>query len=191
MSTSNIPGTNIPPISFPGIVSGIDYNSIIQKLTSATLYPTISLNQQIATLNQANLALVNINGLLASVQTTLQNLSNVSLFDSYNALSSNTSVATAQGIPSVVATPGVYTIDSVQTATSTTIVSNAGAGHNINDNIDSPGVSSATVPLVDSYAAITPANGSTGLGKVTVDGVQVSYDVTSQSLDTILSNIQT
>ncbi|MHB8153400.1 MAG: flagellar filament capping protein FliD, partial [Bacillati bacterium] len=49
----------------------------------------------------------------------------------------------------------------------------------------------ATVPLVDSYAAITPANGSTGLGKVTVDGVQVSYDVTSQSLDTILSNIQT
>lgn len=34
---SNIPGDNVPPVSFPGIVSGIDYNSIIQKLTSLTL----------------------------------------------------------------------------------------------------------------------------------------------------------
>jgi hypothetical protein len=64
-NVSSIPGTNVPPVSFPGIASGIDYNSIIQKLTSMTLAPTTQLNQQIATLNAANAELVKINGLLS------------------------------------------------------------------------------------------------------------------------------
>ena len=34
---STVYGNNVAPISFPGIASGIDYNSIITKYTNLTL----------------------------------------------------------------------------------------------------------------------------------------------------------
>ena len=89
MSAGNVPGTNVPPISFPGIVSGVDYNAIIKQLTSLTLAPTVGLNASVATLNNANLELININNMLACVQNSLQNLSNPNLYDSYDATSTD------------------------------------------------------------------------------------------------------
>ncbi|MGZ3517919.1 MAG: flagellar filament capping protein FliD [Vulcanimicrobiaceae bacterium] len=187
-SSSTVPGTNVPPISFPGIASGIDWNSIIQKLTSITTAPETQLNQQMATLNAANLELIKINGMLASVQSALTALSQPNMFQAFTGTSSAPNIATAQGITGVSATPGTYVIQSTQTATATQIVSDATVGHSERDNIGA-GPSDSSVPLSQSYAAITPSNGS-GQGKVTVNGVTVTYDVTSQSLDTILSNIQ-
>ena len=196
MSTSQIPGTNIPPVSFPGIVSGIDYNSIIQKLTALTLAPTTQINQQIATLNAANLELIKINNLLSSVQTALGALSQPNIYDAVSATSTNLAAIVASGIAGGNAVPGVYTIDSVQTATPTSVLSNTAAGHAITDLLPATagiyaGQASNTVPLVDSYAAITPTNGSGSTGSVTIDGVSVNYDVNTQSLNTILANIQT
>ncbi|HEV3139705.1 MAG TPA: flagellar filament capping protein FliD, partial [Vicinamibacterales bacterium] len=189
-SATNVPGTNVPPISFPGISSGIDYNSIITQLTSLTLEQNVQPNTQIATLNAANLELIKINSMLASVQNALTALSQPSLFDTYDGTSSNTNVATAQGIPSVAATPGTYVIDSATLATASQQVNSASAGHKMTDLIG--GTPSDQVPLANSYAAVTPSNGSgSGPGKVTIDGVTVNYDVTSQSLQTIFSNIQT
>lgn len=185
-------GTNVAPISFPGIVSGIDYNQIIDKLTQLSLAPTTQLNAQIATLNNANTELIKINSLIASVQTSLGNLSNPDLFSTYQATSGNTSVLNATGIPGVTATPGLYTIESVKAATNTTITSSTSAGHSITDLITSgtyAGQASDTVPLAYSYARVTPSNGNTGDGSVTVDGVQISYNVDTQSLDQILNNI--
>lgn len=186
-STSGIAGTNIPPVSFPGIASGIDYNSIIQKLTSLTLAPVAQIDAQISTLNAANAELLKINAMLASVQNALTALSDPTLFDAYSATSSNTSIATATGIASAAATPGTYIIDSTQLATATQVVSATNLGHTENDLIG--GVSASNVPLVNSYAAITPTNGPSGQGTITIDGVSVKYDVTSQSLNTILANI--
>lgn len=194
MSSSSIPGTNVPPISFPGISSGIDYNSIIDKLTSLTLAPATAVNAQLATLNSANTELIKINGLLASVQNSLANLSDPNLFDAYDAISGNANAATARGIVGTPAVPGTYVIDSTKVATSTQVTGAASAGHNINDTFTSgplTGQSSAAVPLDDSYAAVTPTNGPAGQGKVTIDGVTVSYDVTTQSLNTIVANINT
>ena len=107
---SGVSGTNTPPISFPGISSGIDYNSIIQKLTSLTLEQNVGLNAQMTTLSNANMELIKINSLFASLQSALTALSQPNLFNAYDALSSNTNVATAQGLPSVAATPGTYVI---------------------------------------------------------------------------------
>lgn len=192
MSSNGVLGTNSGPITFPGIASGIDYNSIIQKLTSLTLAPTQALNAQVTTLNNANLELIKINNYLQSVQSTLVALSNPDIYDAYGATSTNTNVATASGIPGVTAIPGAYTVDKVQTATATSITSSTNAGYSIKSKLTAgtyAGQASDTVPLVDSYAAVTPSDGSGSQGSVTVDGVSIKYDVNSQSLDTILNTI--
>lgn len=194
MSSSSVPGTNVPPVSFPGIASGIDYNSIIDKLTSLTLAPNVQLNAQIATLNAANTELVKINNLFACVQNTLGALSDPNLFASYDATSSNSTFATASGIPGTPAVAGTYTIESSTVATATSVASNTAAGHNIDDTITSgtyAGHASNTVPLADSFAAITPSNGSGSAGSITVDGVTVSYNVNVDSLQAVLARIQT
>ncbi len=184
MSSSSVPGTNVPPISFPGIASGIDYNAIITKLTSLTLQQNVGLNAQIATLNAANAELIKINNLLACVQTALGGLSDPSLFSSYDATSSNT----AEGVASVVAgaTPlsGTYTILGSTQATSTTITNNPAAGHSIYDG------GSNNLPLTSAYLAVSPTAGTSGQGTITVNGVQVSYNVNVDSVQSILSKIQ-
>jgi flagellar hook-associated protein 2 len=193
VSTSGIPGTNVPPISFPGIVSGIDYNAIIKQLTSLSLAPTVSLNAAIATLNNANAELVKINSLLVSVQSSLQSLSNPDIYNAFTATSSATGVATASPIAGQPSIPGIYTIQKVVTATATSVTGSATAGHSITDNLTSgpyAGQPSNTVPLVDSYASVTPTNGGGNLGQITVDGVTISYNVNTQSLNQILANIQ-
>ncbi|HUA08802.1 MAG TPA: flagellar filament capping protein FliD [Candidatus Acidoferrales bacterium] len=190
--SSTVYGTNVAPISFPGIVSGIDYNEIIDKLTQLSLAPTTQLNAQIATLNNANTELIKISNLLSSVQNALGALSNPNLFSTYQAVSGDPSDLSATGIPGVVATPGLYTIDSVKAATNTSILSSASAGHAITDLITTgqyAGDASDTVPLAYSYARVTPENGQNGEGSVTVDGVSISYNVDTQSLDQILNNI--
>lgn len=188
-SASSIPGTNVPPVSFPGIASGIDYNSIIAKLTSLSLEPTVSLNQQIATLNAANTELIKINSLLASVQSSLTELSQPDLYSAVSAASSNPADATAQGIPGVYAAPGVYTVESSTLATPTVVTGGSNIGHVITDAMPGTATSGADVPLIDSWAAITPTNGPAAQGSVTINGVTVKYDVTTQSLNTILANI--
>jgi flagellar hook-associated protein 2 len=182
-NSSTVYGTNVAPISFPGIVSGIDWNSVIDKLTQLQLAPENELNAQIATLNNANTELVKINSLIQSVQNALANLSNPDLFDTYEATSSDPTAVTGTGISGVTATPGIYTIVSSSAATNTSILSDVDAGYEINAN------GTASEPLADSYASVTPTNGTDGDGEITVDGVQVSYDVNTQSLDTILGNI--
>lgn len=186
---SSIPGTNVPPVSFPGIASGIDYNSIIQKLTSMTLAPVVQLNQQIATINAANAELIKINGLLASVQNALTALSQPNMYDAVSAISSDTAVLTAQGISGGNATPGTYTITQTQLATATQVVGAGGMGHTELDVAPGTTASGLDVPLVDSWAAITPTNGTSGQGSVTIDGVSVKYDVTTMSLNQILATI--
>ena len=189
MSMSSIPGTNVPPVSFPGIASGIDYNSIIQKLTSMSLAPSIQLNQQIATINAANAELIKINGLLASVQSALTGLSQPDLYDAVSAVSSSSSVLTAQGIAGGNATPGTYTITATSLATATQVVAAGNIGHTELDVAPGTTASGADVPLIDSYAAITPSNGSGSQGSITIDGVQIKYDVSTQSLNQILATI--
>ncbi len=190
-STSSVPGYNVPPVSFPGIVSGIDYNSIIQKLTSLSLAPTVTINAQIATLNAANAELIKINGMLASVQSALTALSQPNLYNAVAASSTDPADATAAGIAGATATPGTYTIDATTLATATQVAGAANVGHLITDAMPGTTASGADVPLADSWAAITPTNGSGANGSVTINGVTVSYNVTTDSLNTIIARINT
>lgn len=188
-NVSSIPGTNVPPISFPGIASGIDYNSIIQKLTSLTLAPNAQLNQQIATINSANAELIKINNLLTSVQSALTGISQSDLYNAVSATSSDSAVLTALGIAGGNATPGTYTITQTSLATATQITAAGNTFHTELDTAPGTTASAADVPLIDSYAAITPSNGSGSQGTITIDGVQIQYDVTTESLNQILATI--
>ncbi|HEV7180725.1 MAG TPA: flagellar filament capping protein FliD [Candidatus Baltobacteraceae bacterium] len=183
--SSSVPGTNVPPISFPGIASGIDYNSIITKLTSLTLQQNVSLNAQVATLNAANAELIKINDLISAVQKSLGGLSDPSIFSSFTATSSDPSSATASAIAGSTPIAGTYRILNSVEATATTITNAATAGHGIKDG------GSDTKPIAQSYAAVTPTNGPSGGGTVTVNGVQIKYNVNTDSLQTILANITT
>lgn len=190
-STSYVPGTNVAPVSFPGIASGIDYNSIIQKLTAMQLAPVTQLNQQIATLNAATTELIKINSMLASVQNALTAMSDPAIYSAFSATSSNTSIATAAGIPNTTATPGTYQITSTQLATATQVTGAASMGHTMLDVMPGTTANGTQVALADSWASVTPSNGTGTQGSITIDGVTVKYDVTQDSITAIFARINT
>lgn len=182
---SNVLQTNIGPVNFNGVASGIDWNSVIQKETALTLAPVTQYNNQIQTLSTKNQELLTINGLLASVQNAIQNLSEPSQYQTFTGLSSNTSAATATGVPGVAANPGTYTI-TAETLATTTQVTSAKA------NVVGRQVSS-TVALANDNFQITPTVGTTGQGQITVDGVSIKYSPTDSvggNLNALLATIQ-
>lgn len=175
-------GTDLAPITFPGIASGIDYNSIITKLTSLTLAPKTQYNNQITQLNAKNAELIKINGLLASVQGALTSLSDPHTFNAYAGTTTDPLDSSITQLTNGTPTPGSYTISATHVATATQITSGSGVGVTINPNL----------ALTCAGTAIIPTNGTTGQqGLFTVDGVSVTYDVASQSLNTIVTDIYT
>lgn len=179
VSSSGATGTNNAPVSFPGIASGIDYNSIIAKYTTLTLAPTKTLQTQVTALNAANAELLKIQALFGKVQDSMSALSNPALFNAVSATSSNLSFATAAQTSGATATPGSYTILSSSLATATQIASNPAAG----------APSNHTAVLNAAGTSITPNNGGSTPGKITIDGITTTYDVTTQSLNTIVANL--
>jgi len=178
-SSAATPGTDLAPITFPGIASGIDYNSIITKLTSLTLAPNTAYNATITQLNAKNAELIKINGLLASVQGALTSLSDPATFNSYAGTSTDPIDASVSQVPKGNPAPGSYTVTSTQVATATQITAAASGGVTLNPN----------VALTSAGTAITPTNGTSGQqGLFTIDGVSVTYDV-SESLTQIIGNI--
>jgi len=184
LSTNNIQ-TNVGPITFTGISSGIDWNSVIQKETQLTLAPTTQYQNQITTLSQKNAELIKINGLLGSLQNALVALSDPSQYQSYVGVSSNPTFAVASGTPGVAAAPGTYTIMNETLATSTQVTSAPASV-----------VGYATDPnaaLNNAHFQISPTVGSNGQGTITIDGVSVKYSLTdsiNSSLNALLATIQ-
>ncbi len=181
--TANI-ATNVGPVSFSGISSGIDWNSVIAKETQLSLAPITQYNNQITQLTAKNSELIKINGLLASVQTALTNLSNPSQFQTFDGTSSDTNAATASSVPGVAANPGTYTITSESLATATQVTSAPA---------DTVGTQIAgNVALASDTFQIAPVAGTTGQGQITVDGVSLTYsptDPVNGNLDAILANL--
>jgi flagellar hook-associated protein 2 len=182
-STSGTLG-DAPPVSFPGVASGIDYNAIIEKYTAETLSQEAPLQAQVSNLNNENTAILKIKTLLGSVQDSLTALSNPTIFGAYTATPSNTAdgstAATLTQLTGSSAVAGTYTINA-QTAATATVITN---------NPDANGALDTTDDLAAAGTAITPTNGTSGNGSITINGTQVNYNVNTQSLTTILNNIQ-
>jgi flagellar capping protein FliD len=186
-TTSNTPqGTlgDVPPVTFPGVASGIDYNSIIQKYTAATQQAEVPYQNQLNKLTTANTEILKIQNLLGAVQDSLTALSNPKTFQAFKATPSVTGVVTAKQITGQNAVTGTYQILSQTAATATSIVNDSAA------NAQYPPATEAAdvTPLNQIGTSITPTNGvgANGLpaanGSLTINGVKISYDVTNQSL---------
>ena len=180
---------DVAPVSFPGIASGIDYNSIIQKYTAETLAQTKPDIAQVNNLNSQNTALLKITNLIGAVQDSLTSLSNPSLFNAYIATVSNapngSPAATTSQISGQTPVAGTYTINAQTAATATTITNNQSANAPLN---------LAGAALDNAGTSITPSNGALSNGVFTLNGIALNYDVTSQALGTptgILNELNT
>jgi flagellar hook-associated protein 2 len=176
-------GTNVPPVSFPGIASGIDYNTIIQKYTDITLAQEKPLQTKVTSLNAQQAELLKIQDLIAKFQDTFLAVSDPKNFTATSPTSSNASAVTASSTPNAVATPGTYVINSATLATATQFSNDPAAN----------GTFSFTTALANAGASISPTNGPPGTttqGQITINGAVLHYDVNSTTLQTFVNNAQ-
>lgn len=174
-------GTNVAPISFPGIASGIDYNSIIQKYTDIALAQSKPLQTQVTSLNAQQSELLKIQDLIAKFQDSFTAISDPANFTATSPTSSNSSAVSASTVAGKVATPGTYTILKTTLATATQISNDSAAN----------GTFDQTQPLSSAGASITPVNGppgSSAKGSITINGATLSYDVNSTTLQSFVNN---
>jgi flagellar hook-associated protein 2 len=182
-STAQQYGTNVPPVSFPGIASGIDYNSIIAKYTDITLAQEKPLQTKVTSLNAQQAELLKIQDLVAQFQDTFLAVSDPKNFTATSPTSSNASAITASSTPNSVATPGTYVINSATLATATQFANDPAAN----------GTFSYTTALANAGASISPNNGppgTTSQGQITINGAVLHYDVNSTTLQSFVNNAQ-
>jgi flagellar hook-associated protein 2 len=174
-------GTNLPAVSFPGIATGIDYNSIIQKYTDLTLAQEKPLETKVTSLNAQQAELLKIHDLVAKFQDTFLAVSDPANFSATTPSSSNGSAVAASTIAGAVATPGTYVIKSSTLATATQFSNDPAAN----------GTFSYNTALTNAGASISPNNGPPGTttpGQITINGAVLSYDVNSTTLQSFVSN---
>jgi flagellar hook-associated protein 2 len=177
---------DVPPVTFPGVASGIDYNAIIEKYTAATLAQEAPLQSQVNNLTAANTEIVKLQSLFGKVQDSLSALSNLNTFESFTATPSNTNAVQATQISGQNAVPGTYTIESQTAATASTVTNDPAA----NAAQLTPAQEAAAAPPLDQLGtSISATNGNSGNGSITINGVKISYDVTTQSIGTIVNDI--
>jgi flagellar hook-associated protein 2 len=180
-STATQYGTNVPPVSFPGIASGIDYNSIIQKYTDITLSQEKPLETKVTALNAQQAELLKIHDLVAKFQDTFLAVSDPANFSATTPSSSNSSAVAASTLAGAVATPGTYVVKTATLATATQFTNDAAANGTFSD----------TTALAVAGASITPNNGppgSTTPGQLTINGAVLNYDVNSTTLQSFVNN---
>jgi len=120
---SGIPG--LAPISFSGLVSGLDTTSIIQKLTSITKLGETPLQTEIANILGQNTSLNTISADIGGLNSALNQLILSSTFLAKQATSSSTSIFTASATS--IAASGSYSINVQQLASGTSVSSQTGA----------------------------------------------------------------
>jgi flagellar hook-associated protein 2 len=180
-STATQYGTNVPPISFPGIASGIDYNSIISKYTQLTLQQETPLQNNVTSLNKQNAELLKIQDLVNKFQSTFQSVTDPAAFNATTPSSSNSAALSAASIAGSTATPGSYVITNATLATATQLKNSTAANGTFN----------SSAPFANAGSSITPVNGPpgyTGKGQVTIDGVAIQYDINGDTLTSFITN---
>lgn len=101
-------------ISVSGLVSGIDYDSLVTQLMEVESQPLTTLATKEASYQTQLTAYGTLKGALSDFQTTMASLAGASKYNSLNATNSNTSVATVSAATS--AKVGRYSLEVTQLA---------------------------------------------------------------------------
>ncbi len=118
---SSVSSTTSSTVSIPGLVSGIDYNSIINALVQAQQQPITNMQTQQQNDQGMISELQNFNLALNSLQNAAKTLGTLSDMQARSASVSDTTALTATAGSD--ATPGSYTLNLLQTAKGERIIS--------------------------------------------------------------------
>lgn len=163
MSSSSL-SSSTPPVSFTGLVSGLDTNSIIQKLLAVETQPLTLLQQQQAQMQQTQQIWQGIGTQLSSLQTTMTNLmggsgSLSSMLATTTPPTGGTAAISAKASPG--ATAASYQVTVYNLATPTTVSSSSALGQAVNQ----------TAALASAGFATAPTTGT-----FTINGKQITID---------------
>lgn len=160
-------------VNASGMVTGINWNQIIQQLMQVERQPITRIQQRISTLQQQQTAIRDLRNLLFTVSNRARDFRTANVFSQFTATSSETGVLTAT-VSGQSPVTGSYSVNVTQLASATVALSSAKMGASINPNValSSSGISTAVTA-----------------GKFTINGVEFTVDPATQSLNDILSAI--
>lgn len=159
--------------SIGGLVSGLDTNSIIKQLVAIEQQPIVRIQTQIAGLEKKKTAINDLRTTIQQLFNKAQDFQFSDLFNQFAATSSNEGILTST-ISGTSPAQGSYDVNVIQVASATHAVSGAPLGSAIN-----PSVALQSAGLGTAVTA----------GNFTINGVAFTVDPTTQSLNGILSAI--
>jgi flagellar hook-associated protein 2 len=174
-----------------GVVSGIDYGTIVDSLIKLAQRPVTTLTTRNDTLKKEQVAVTELSAYLLTVRYTTDNLGKTEVFEKRQATSSNESALTA----TVTGTPakGTYQFTPIQTARQQQLLSSGARS-----KTDSLGGGTVTVRFGDNVErspGLDLLNGGAGIqrGKIRItdrSGASAEMDLTSvQTVDDVLDAI--
>ena len=172
-TSSNVNDYLSMPLSMPGLASGMDWQSIIKKLMSVSEKPLNNLETQKTSLENEQDALEeNFKPMLENFRQSLMTLELQSTFLSKASSVSDTSVLDATAAST--ALTGNYQIKVDKMATFTTLDPSKTAGSAVDP--------AEVLSSLNLRSAVTT-------GYITINGVQINIDPSTQSLNDVISNI--
>ena len=164
-------------LGLSGLVSGLDWKTLVDQLADAERTPQTRLRIEQNTLGKQNTAYAAIQTQLEALKTRVAALSDSSLYDTRLTSTTDEKLATATAATGT--TLGSYSFNITQLATAAKQVGTAGAGSSLSASNDVSG-------LVLGDAAFATAITA---GTITVNGKQITI-ATTDTLQTVFDNIQ-
>lgn len=160
-------------VNASGMVTGINWNQIIEQLMQVERQPITRIQQRISTLQQQQTAIRDLRNLLSTVSNRARDFRTANVFSQFAATSSETAVLTAT-VSGQSPVTGSYSVNVTQLASATVALSSAKMGASVNPNValNSSGISTQVTA-----------------GKFTINGVEFTVDPSTQSLNDVLSAI--
>lgn len=160
-------------ISAGGLITGIDSESLIRQLMQLDRQPAVRLENRVTTLRTQQTALRELRTQLQTLRNRAQDFRLNNVFSAFTANTSDSAVATAT-IASSSPVVGAFALNVTQLATATVATSSTRIGAAVNPaaTLDASGIASDETT-----------------GTFTINGVQFNVDSSTQSLNTILGNI--
>ncbi len=162
-------------ISFGGLASGLDTESIIQQLVGLERQPIFRLQDQVAQLERERDAISNVRNTLLDLRNRIQDFRLLDPFGDFTTADSDEEVLTST-VSGANPVAGSFTIDVQQLASATSASSSNRLGATIDPNaaLDSSGL-----------------NGDIEDGTFTINGQTFTFDAATDSLNDLINDINT